>query len=370
MNVYLLPVNNDLNQNFRCLCFARICCMLFLSSQREATMKRNLLLAALLATGMTCFADPSVLEDINELNLLKQKNRLAQGDDLREYWARREEIRTRIKPIVEQEFAKLADGELTPFASDLLKTEHGRTALCSQLKSYPVDIQGKVLEKVFSTALEAQRGPLILGSQHLSKEAFAGKEIQQWLVEAINGGKPGGAFYFILTEESARAVTETALADMKQLKVHRESLSLISAAFLACRGDEEALNALDSLLDNLDIESIFQWRYVIHVAAMSGNERLIKKILGIVTTDKRRWFWGWDCMPQYLSFEHEAALACAMVIEGFPSVEYYEYDDGTKKKVHEWIENNPTYTIKRIDPRVYLDKRFNNIMSLMSSAYR
>jgi len=124
--------------------------------------------------------------------------------------------------------------------------------------------------------------------------------------------------------------------------------------FLASRGDGDAIKLLASLLNRLDINSLLDTRYVIPAAMMSGDEGLIKKILGIVTTDKRTLFMGIDCIPEEISFAHEAAKACALVIEGFPAVVCYEYDDETKEKVCQWIEANPTYTIKPDIPRIFL----------------
>ena len=46
------------------------------------------------------------------------------------------------------------------------------------------------------------------------KEAFSAEEIQKCLVGTINGGMPAGAFYFVLTDESAKAVSQTAKSDI------------------------------------------------------------------------------------------------------------------------------------------------------------
>ena len=334
-------------------------------------MKGRMLLFAMFTASMNSLADSSVLEDVQAFCRLRRES--AREDisekDLENIWDRQKKIKTRVEPVLHREFAKLADGELTPLVRDLLKDSGDiwvwifcTTALRAQMPTYPADIQTKVLEKVFGAVPDLQRGLVIRGfSTDLPKEVFAGKEIQQWLVDTINNGTPGGGFCFILTEESLQAVSKAITADMKQFSKEREHsksnlLSLMSAVFLASRGEDDAVKLLDSLLNRLDINCLLDTYYVIPAAAMSGNEKLIKKILNIVVTDKRVRINGEDCIPQETSFAHEAAKACALVIEGFPAVVRYKYDNETKEKVRQWIEKNPTYTIKPDAPRMFIGK--------------
>jgi len=327
-------------------------------------MNRSLLLFLMFAIHLGGLADPSVMADFKELNKIKQEKRLGVISQ-QEYWGRQDTVKARIEPIVKREFAKLADGELSPLARDLLENlETVDYYFCigildAQLDAYPMDIQTKVLKKVFDTVPDSQRGRILRTFlADLPRETFAGKEIQQWLVATINNGKPEEGFYFILTEESAHAVTKTAVVNMNQfsqMSTHSDGklLPLLSIVFLASRGDNDAVKLLDSLLEQRDIKSTFDTRYIIPAAAMSGNEGLIKKILNIVTTDKRVRFFGENCIPPEISFAHEAAVACALTIEGFPAVGRWKYDEVTKEKVRKWIEDNPTYTVRLEDPRVF-----------------
>jgi uncharacterized protein YggL (DUF469 family) len=158
--------------------------------------------------------------------------------------------------------------------------------------------------------------------------------------------------YFILTDESAKAVSQTATSSMRRFSQSRKRkddnlFSLVSAVFLARRGDADALKLLNSLLDHRNIDSLLDTEYVIHAAAMSGNEKLMQKIRDVVATDKRVHWNGEDCMPRETSFAHVAASACSLAIEGFPSVMHWgEYDEETKKKVRDWLEKNPASKIK------------------------
>lgn len=217
-----------------------------------------------------------------------------------------------------------------------------------------------MLEKAFAAMPDSLRGRVILEFSHdLPKESFSGNEMQQWLVETINGGLPAGALYFILTDESSQAVTQTAIANMKRFAHpgghdERSLFSLASAVFLASKGNGDAVKLLEKLLDQRNANSIFDLRYIIPAAAMSGNEGLIKKLLTIVTTDQRVFSFGPGDGHEKISFAHTAALACSLVIEGFPAVKSFRrYDDETKEKVLQWIESNPAYAIRLEDPRIF-----------------
>jgi len=340
-------------------------------------MKRNLLVLALFVltlftVGINCLAESSVVTDLRELSRLRQYDPLVPFPERKQ---QRDAIKARVEPIVQKELAKLVDGVLTPLVYDLLAKPETLDfcygILCVQILTYPTDVQAKVLETVFDATSDSQRVHLILSFlEDLPKEAFAGKKIQQWLVDKINGGGPGGAFYFILTEDNARTVEKTATESMRRFsktskRKDDQMFSAMSIVFLASRGDEGAVKLLDSLLEQRDINSEFD-SGIILVAAMSGNEKLIKKILGIVTTDKRTRFIGDDCMPPEVSFAHEAAVACALTIDGFPPVKrWFKYDDGVKENVRLWIEANPAYTLKAYTPRVFLKEHFNNIIPAM-----
>jgi len=339
-------------------------------------MKKKLLLVLMLVGNTVVFADTSVMADFEELYKLGQDS-LSELISLQEYFTRRDKIRNRVRPVVEREFVKLADGELSPLARGLLENlETVDASFCigvlnTQLKTYTVDVQTKVFEKVFGAVPDSQRGRIILAFvTNLPKEVFTGKDIQQWLVDAINGGLPGGAFYFILTDGNARMVEKTAVASMRQFSkanIRGHNLfPLMSIIFLASRGDDEALKFLDSSLDQMDFDSI----EIITAAAMSGNEQLIKKVLNIVVTDKRVRINGFDCIPQKTSFAHMAATACSLTIEGFPSVRrLVTYDDALAENVRQWIEANSAYSVRLEDPRVFLGPEgFNSVISEMYSA--
>ncbi|MCL2768254.1 MAG: hypothetical protein FWE49_05970 [Synergistaceae bacterium] len=346
-------------------------------------MKRNTLLSVLVAIGINSLANHSVFDELNEFYKIRQETTEASraGASLKDYFAHQTEIKARIDPVLHKEFAKLMDGELTPLAHDLLNDikviDYCYTVLRVQLVTCPVEVQTKVLEQVFTTVPDSQQGIALWSFLDvLPKEAFSGEKIQKWLVGAINDGMPGGAFYFILTDENAHAVLKMATASMKKFSEaeehsERDLLSLTSAVFLASRGNEDAIKFLDNLLDQRDINSLFDRRYIIPAAAMSRNEKLMKKILGIVTTDKRTHSLGNPDTHEVISFAHTAAKACAFVIEGFPPVKSYRYDDATRENVRKWVESNPTYTIKSDNPHVFLRETWlSTIYPLMKRAIK
>ena len=316
-------------------------------------MKRILFLLTQLTVSMNVFADLSIIAD------LKEFNRLGQFDPKIPFSERiqiMDKIKNRVTPLISQEFAKLVDSEVTPLMRDLLNNPDvaffAQDVLGDQLPTYPVDIQVSVLKKVFEATPDSLRGALVLSFwDDLPKEAFVGNEIQGWLVKKINGGVPAGAFYFILTDESAKAVSKTATANMKRFSKRREDnesnlFSLLSAVFLASRGDADAFKLLDSLLDQRNLDSLLDTAYVLQAAAMSENEKLILKVRDIIVTDKRSRSNG-DSNPPETSFAQIAASVCSLTLEGFPSVDYWgDYDDEMKKKVHDWLKDNPTHTIK------------------------
>lgn len=339
-------------------------------------MTKIALLLTMSVMGVSCFAESSVVADLKDLYKVRREWQTTSMSpaELRAY---QEAIRNRARPIVSQEFAKLADGEVTPLAHDLLKDpetmEFCWSVLYTLFPTFSTDDQARALNAIFTATPEPQRGRVILSFVlDLPKGAFSEKEIQKWLVASINGGMSAGAFYFILTEESADAVSKTAGASMRRFTKRREDndgnlFSLVSAAFLASRGDDAAVKHLDSLLDKRNIDSLLDTAYVIPAAAMSGNEKLIQKIRDIITTDKRTHWNGEDCMPRETSFAHIAASANSLAIEGFPLVGYWgDYDEGTKKKVNDWLKNNPTNIIKS-DPRLFFKETpFSRVITAMS----
>ncbi|MCL2104197.1 MAG: hypothetical protein FWH21_03975 [Kiritimatiellaeota bacterium] len=340
-------------------------------------MKETLILLAILVTVMNAPADSSIITD------LKEYNRLGQHDPATpftiERFAQMDKIQDRVTPLIRQEYATLTNGEVTPILRELLSDSEVMgfclAVLNGQLSTYPADIQADILKKVFLAAPDSQRWRVLqLLLMDFPKTLFSGEDIQQWLVKKINGGMPGGAFYFILTEESADAVSKAATASMKRFsksRGHNETniLSLLSVVFLASRGDENAINLLDSLLEQRDINSLLDMTYVIPAAAMSGNEKLIKKIRDIILTDKRNRYDGG--MPLTTSFAQEAAASCALTIEGFPKVgRWNEYDEGIKKKVHGWLKDNPTHKVKLENPCVFFRETcFQCIIPAMRRTY-
>jgi len=339
-------------------------------------MKKTMFPLLLLVIGTTCLADSPIVADLKELYKVMWEKK-PDSISLQEHWDRLDEMKSRVRPIVSLELAKLAEGEVTPLVRDLLQDSEIMDfcwgVLDDQFKTYSVDAQIKGLNAMFNAAPDSQRGCIIrLFMLDLPQEVFAGGEVQKWLVDKINGGMPAGAYYFILTDESAKAVSKTATTSMKQFSKAREDrdenlFSLVSTVFLASCGDDAAVKLLDSLLEKRNINSLFDTGYVIPAAAMSGNEKLIQKIRDIITKDKRSLWNGEDCMPKETSFAHIAASACSLVIEGFPSVEYWEnYDETMKKKVHDWLKANPTHKIKPNPRMLFEETSFQGIITAMS----
>jgi len=342
-------------------------------------MKEALFLLILFTASTICLAESPVVVELKDLYKLTREQRPA-SMSREERWAQLDAIRNRARPIVSQEFAKLVDGGVTPLARELLNNPEtvwfSLSVLCQQFQVYSADTTAVVLAKVFNATPDSLRGSVIRSFVlDLPKEVFAEKEIQEWLVKKINGGIPAGPFYFILTDESAKAVFKTATASMKQFSKTREHnennlFSLLSAVFLASREDKDALKLLDSLLDKRELDSLFDTAYALQAVAMSGNEKLIQKIRDIITTDKRaRSTEGSD--PPEISFAQIAASVCSLTIEGFPAVEYWDnYDDDMKKKVHDWLKNNPTHKVKLDDPRVFFcETPFQSIIPALWRAY-
>jgi len=276
-----------------------------------------------------------------------------------------EEIRAHMKkiedrawPIVVKEFAKFTEGEVTPLAHELLQDPDamalGRPVLNTQIQTYSPDTKIKAWNTAFQASPDTLRTEIILHSlRYLPKEMFYTKEVQEWLVGKINGGIPAGVYYLILTDESARTVTETAKASMKQLSERQVLFPILSAVFLVTRGDEDALKLLDSLLDKRDVNSPlerhFVLSYVIPAAAMTGNDKLIRKLCDIIRTDKQSVFDVHDNTVDF-PFADRAARMCALTIEGFPPLVFWEDDNEglikNRKVVHDWMDKNPKFEIK------------------------
>jgi len=113
-------------------------------------MKRNLLLFAIFATGMSSLADPSVMADLKELHRLGQETILKEDRppvDLIKIWDRQAELQARVEPILKRVFSTLADGEMSPLARDLLENLETLdyyfclSVLDTLFDTYPVDIQ-------------------------------------------------------------------------------------------------------------------------------------------------------------------------------------------------------------------------------------
>lgn len=339
-------------------------------------MKKLVFILAMLIVDVSYAVESSVVTDLKELHKMEREER-PESMSQQERWAQLGAIREHARPIVMQEFAKLVDGDVTLLAFDLLNSaetlEFSLGVLRQQFQTYSADTQAVVLGKIFNSTPDSLRGVLIRSFMlDLPQEAFSEKEIQKWFVASINGGMPAGAFYFILTDESADTVSKTAEASMRRFTKRREDndgnlFSLVSAAFLASRGDKAALKLLNTLLDKRDIDSLLDTAYVIPAAAMTGNEELIQKVRDIITTDKRTRWNGEDCMPRETSFAHIAACSCSLILDGFPSVGYWgAYDDETQKKVQDWQKNNPTHNAK-LDPRMFFKATpFSRVITAMS----
>ena len=322
----------------------------------------KLLLPTLLLLATSGLADPAIIADIKA----DIRFRTYTSDDPipeQERKAKSEEIKPRIeriRRIVDAEVAKLADSEVSPLVRELL-TDSDALGFCLSaihklFRDSTEDAQITMLHKLFNATPDSLRGFIRSFVTTLPKKAFATAEIQKWLVDKINNGLPAGAYYFILTDESADAVSGRAIADMKRFsKARGNAFHMLSIAFLASRGNDDAVARLDSLIDKRDLENNFDTSYVFPAVAMSGNRKLIQKICGIITTDTRTRWHGEDAIPNETSFSHLAASACALVIEGFPSVTYWgpKYDEKKRKEVQDWLAKNPAYKIKPIDPETF-----------------
>lgn len=342
-------------------------------------MKYPLLLFIVFGLNLSCFAESPIFKDVRALKRAERYDP-ARTISIPERLAIQKEIRERIEPVVFGELAKLADGESTPLLRDLLQDPDANglcmAALCKSMKMHSVEIQTNMLHTVFDITPESLRGHILqaLFSQGFPNDVFVGKPVQEWLVEKINGGMPAGAYYFILTDESASAVLKTAKTSMKgfsKRKGHKGQnlFSLLSAVFLASRGDGDALRLLDSLLEKRDLDSLLDTAYVIPAAAMTRNDKFVWKLRKIIATDTRTRWNGDDAMPSETSFAQIAASACSLVIEGFPSIGYWDdYDDEAKKRVNDWLKANPAHKIKADSARAFFrDSPFQIIPAAMSS---
>jgi len=322
-------------------------------------MKKTFYLFTMSIVCINCLADDSsIMADFNNLHKINHEWRIKQSWEKmsmseEEFGVYLEKIKERVLPILNREFAKLAEGEVTPLVRELLNSPEAmnsfsiscRSVLLSQIRNSSVKTQTIAINAAFHATPDSLRGRMILSFMlTLPKEVFSGNEIQEWLVTKINSGLPAGKLYFILTDENAEAVTETAKVDMQRFSKENGFL-LASVIFLASRKNEEALTLLDAWLDERDINSKSDRDCVIPAAAMSGNEKLIQKIRDIITTDKRLIRFKPFSVPEQFSFAENAARTCSLIIEGFPDIKW-SYDDETKMKVHDWLKDNPTHTIK------------------------
>lgn len=177
-------------------------------------MKKIAVLLFVSLAGAVCLAEQAVFSDLKEL--YRTVHDWQPGDmPPEEHCALVESMRNRVRPAVSNEFAKLANGEVSPLAHELLG-DHEAMEFCwsviyTLFPAFSTDAQARGLNAVFSASPESQRAEVVLLLVHkLPREAFYGDKIQQWIVDKINAGLPGGVLYFILTDKSAAAVSETA----------------------------------------------------------------------------------------------------------------------------------------------------------------
>lgn len=336
---------------------------------------RLMLLIPLLVVWTACHAESPIVTDLKNLYRIR-RDWQPSGLSIEDYRSRMDIIRSRARPIVTEEFAKLAGGEVSPLARELLTDREAMefcwTVLLALFPTFTAEEQVMGVNAVFTATPESHKGYVVLTLLcRLPKAALSGTAIQKWTVDHINAGMHAGAFYFILTEDSAVAVSKAARNSMKRFSRRREDcrqnlFSLISAAFLASRNDEEALAFLGSLLDNRSIESTLDRMYVIPAAAMSGHRQLVQRIIDIAKTDKRIHWNGEDCVPRVSSFAHAAANACSFVIEDFPSIGFWsEYDEAMKKKVVNWIGENHAYIVHGNPTAILRQTPFNEVVTGM-----
>lgn len=336
---------------------------------------RLILLVPLLVVWTACHAESPIVTDLKNLYRFR-RDWQPSGLSIEAYRSRMDIIRSRARPIVTEEFAKLAVGEISPLARELLNDQEAMefcwAVLLALFPTFTAEEQVMGVNAMFTASPESYKGYVVLTLLfRLPKESLSGAAIQKWIVDHINAGMHAGAFYFILTEDSAVAVSKVACRSMRRFSKKRGAcrqnlFSLISAAFLASRNDEEALAFLGSLLDNRSIESTLDRMYVIPAAAMSGHRQLVQRIIDIVKTDKRTHWNGEDCVPRESSFAHAAANACSFVIEDFPPIGFWsEYDEEMRKKVVNWIGENHAYVVHGNPAAILKLTPFNEVVTGM-----
>lgn len=342
-------------------------------------MKEMIIFVLILLCGASRGGE-SVLAELRELYRIRRSWDPAKmsGEAHRQ---RMDVIKNRVEPVVQKEFSGIAEGKVSPVARELLSDpeamEYCRTVLIGVLRNFPSAGQVEGMNAIFSASPESERGTLILSFlQHLPRASFHGEDIQKWIVDKINAGMPAGALYFILSKESACAVFEMSRRNMKSFAKKNENddrnlNALLSAVFLASNGDEDALAFLESLLENRDINSLLDRTYTIHAAAMSGNFRLIHRILRIAASDATSHWNGEDCVPRKTSFAHIAANACSLSIEGFPVVGFWqEYDESTEAKVRDWIKQHPSWTTKMCPIVFFRESPFSSTITKLRQFLR
>jgi hypothetical protein len=322
-------------------------------------MKKTILFFAIFTAGINGSAESSVVADLKERNKIDREWQTSPMSP-EEIRMRMKEIEDRVRPIVEKEFAKLAEGEVTPLARELLQSPEAMafsgSVLTEQIRKYSSDVQSIAWNAAFKASPDALRTEVVLHFRNkVPTEAFFTQEVQDWLVETINGGTPAGVYYFILTDASAVAVAETAKANMKQFSKKDgwgpgNLFRFLSVVFLASRGDEDALELLDSLLEKRDPKSFFDRVYLIPAAVMSGNETLIQIVREIITTDKHSELDD-HYNTVFFVFADNAARVLFYAIEDFPSFRWANYDNDdelnqARKVVHDWLDENPAHTFK------------------------
>ncbi|MCL2768252.1 MAG: hypothetical protein FWE49_05960, partial [Synergistaceae bacterium] len=152
-------------------------------------MKKTVFIFAAVTAVINCTAESSVVTDLRER---ARSDREWQTSPMSpaEIRAHMKKIEDRAWPIVDKEFAKLAEGEVTPLAHELLQDSDamalGGPVLNTQIRTYSPDIKTKAWNTAFEVTPDALRTELILHSlRYLPKEAFYTSEVQKWLVGKI-----------------------------------------------------------------------------------------------------------------------------------------------------------------------------------------
>ena len=332
-------------------------------------MKVIALLFMLLIPILSMADHEGLFRDLKELYFLNHtyyEREVPKGSDGKEGPRERAEtLRAQVRPAVKAAFRDIGSGTLTPSAREILQRwtaiDYGAGIIADILNTLSPEEQRAACKALFAEASPTVGMLLLMECYFQENIPFSIYEescVQRCLTTLILDGFPAGRFYFLLTDENAKCVADTARSDMANFSRDRYSRksanynALVSAAFLARQGDRQALKMLRTILEHRSMEDIYEILPVFPCIALTENKALIDELLTIIRTDKRRLWIGRDSIPQEISFLHTASAACSLVIKGFPAIrDGWFFKDEQKQAVEEWVRTNPEWTLKKPDYR-------------------